>query len=175
MERNVLEGKRDMLRHFLAVLAYRTQKALRGAPPEFSTFRPKQGVRTPHQTLCHMTNVLGYARTFLRGGTFRCDPKENFNSEISRFHEMLKSISEDLQQGALIQGTTPERILQGPFSDAMSHAGQLSMMRRFFGSPIPPENFIVADINADNVSANQTDPVSSYKTWHDAEGRIQKG
>ena len=84
MERNILEGKRDMLQHFLAVLAYRTQKALRGAPPEFSTFRPKQGVRTPHQTLCHMTNVLGYARTFLRGGTFRCDPKESFNSEISR-------------------------------------------------------------------------------------------
>ena len=40
-------------------------------------------------------------------------------------------------------------VLQGPFADAMTHAGQLAMLRRLAGSPIPPENFIVADISPD--------------------------
>lgn len=56
-------------------------------------------------------------------------------------------------------------MLQGPFSDAMTHAGQLAMLRRLEGSPIPPENFIRADIRSDNLSASQPDPVSPDKKW----------
>ena len=42
-----MNDERAMLRHFLAALAYRTQKALRDAPPDFGEFRAGHDVRTP--------------------------------------------------------------------------------------------------------------------------------
>ncbi len=61
---------RRLLQHFLAALAYRTQKALRDAPEAFASFRAGTHVRTPHELLWHMTSVIGYARTMLHGGVF---------------------------------------------------------------------------------------------------------
>ncbi len=92
---------------------------------------------------------------------------ERFDDEVSRFHDILGSLSQHLEESELLQNMTPERILQGPFSDAMSHAGQLAMLRRFFGSPVPPENFIVAAIDPRNVSPHQPDPVSPDDEWYE--------
>lgn len=169
-----MNDKRMILRHFLGAIAYRTQKAFRDAPPEFASFRAAPGVRTPHQIVFHMTNVLGYARTFFVGGKFRPQIKDDFNLEIEEFHRILDSLKTHLEQGTPFQGTTPEKMLQGPFSDAMSHAGQLAMLRRLFGSPVPPENFIMASIQGDNVGRNQAEPVCADSEWFDAEGKRQK-
>ena len=76
-----MDEKRELLRHFLAALAYRTQKALRDAPPEFGTFRAAEGVRTPRELLRHMTSVLGYARTFFVGGQYRPLPLPTLQAE----------------------------------------------------------------------------------------------
>ncbi|MFC1682815.1 hypothetical protein ACFL0G_01225 [Candidatus Zixiibacteriota bacterium] len=155
----------SLLHHYLAALAYRTQKALRGAPAEFGHFQAGHQVRTPIQLLCHMTNVLGYARTFFTGGSYRAEPLPTLEAEIRRFHEMLEDLSKHLKAGTSLQGTTPEKLLQGPFSDAMTHAGQLATLRRLFGSPVPPENFIKADIDAGNLGPDQPDPVSPDEEW----------
>jgi len=56
-------------------------------------------------------------------------------------------------------------MLQGPFSDAMTHAGQLAMMRRLAGSPVAPENFIFAKITPENLSSDQPHPASPDKEW----------
>jgi hypothetical protein len=69
-----MDDKRLLLRHFLAALAYRTQKALRGAPNDFGSFSAAAGVRTPAELVLHMTSVLGYARTFFVGGRYWRDP-----------------------------------------------------------------------------------------------------
>ncbi len=169
-----MDYKRAMLRHFLGAIAYRTQKALRGAPPEFAGFRAAAGVRTPHQIVFHMNSVLGYARTFFSGGEWKPKIKDSFDSEIEEFHKILDSLKTHLEQGTPFENTTPEKMLQGPFSDAMSHAGQLAMLRRLFGSPVPPENFIVAKIGGDNVGINQAEPVSPDGEWFDAEGKRQR-
>ena len=66
---------------------------------------------------------------------------------------------------------TPVRLLQGPFADAMSHAGQLAMLRRLFGDPVPPENFIVAEISPENLTAAQPEPVSPDENWPEAPGK----
>ena len=42
----VMTDSRRLLQHFLAALAYRTQKALRGAPPHFADFRAGTNART---------------------------------------------------------------------------------------------------------------------------------
>jgi hypothetical protein len=151
---------RELLRHFLAALAYRTQKALRNAPESFADFYAGEGVRTPKDLLRHMTSVLGYARTFLIGGSYKADPLPDMQSEIARFHAILEDLGTRLASGATFSGATPESILQGPFSDAMTHAGQLAMLRRLSGSPIPPENFVKAHIRPDNLGADQPPTVS---------------
>jgi hypothetical protein len=151
---------RSLLRHFLAALAYRTQKALRGAPDSFADFEAGQGVRTPKDLLRHMTSVLGYARTFIVGGSYTAETLPDMGSEIVRFHAILEDLGARLSSGATFSGTTAEAILQGPFSDAMTHAGQLAILRRLAGSPVPPENFVKADIRADRLGADQALPAS---------------
>jgi hypothetical protein len=163
-----VDGERALLRHFLAALAYRTQKALRGAPPEFAAFRAGPDVRTPAELVRHMTSVLGYARTHFRGGRYWPDPLPSLDAEVARFHAMLEDLARHLEAGDALDGTTPARLLQGPLADAMTHAGQLAMLRRLAGSPVPPENFIVAAIDPDNLSPAQPPPASPDRVWPEA-------
>ena len=164
-----IEDKRDLLRHFLAALAYRTQKALRDAPSDFGSFSAGKGARTPAQLVCHMTSVLGYARTFFIGGQYRPEPLPTLADEAARFHEMLADLGHHLELGTpLLQEITEEQLLQGPFADAMTHAGQLAMLRRLAGTPVPPENFIVADIDSARLGMNQPEPRSPDEVWPEA-------
>ena len=160
-----MDEKRAMLRHFLAALAYRTQKALRGAPPTFGEFHAGHDVRTPAELVRHMTSVLGYARTYFVGGRYRPEPLPTLAAEIERFHGMLADLAAHLEQGTALRDIRPEQLLQGPFADAMTHAGQLTMLRRLAGVPVPPENFVVADITADRLGPDQPMPVSPDPVW----------
>jgi hypothetical protein len=116
-----------------------------------------------------MTSVLGYARTFFVGGTYWPDPLPSLDEEIARFHEMLAGLAEHLSGGTpFLQGMTAERLLQGPFADAMAHAGQLAMLRRLAGAPVAPENFIVADVRPERLGTLQPDPASPDERWPEA-------
>ena len=164
-----MNDKRALLNHFLAALAYRTQKALRDAPENVGSFIPRADVRSPKELVRHMTSVLGYARTYFVGGCYWPDPLETLNDEIERFHQMLEALSKHLKdETPLRDGMTEEQLLQGPFSDAMTHAGQLAMLRRFAGAPVAPENFIVANIQAANLGSNQPLPASPDEVWPEA-------
>jgi hypothetical protein len=164
-----MHDKRSLLRHFLAALAYRTQKALRDAPPEFGDFRAGADVRTPAELVRHMSSVLGYARTFFIGGHYRPTPLPSLHEEVTRFHEIIQNLAQIIEDdNAALNGITEEQLLQGPFSDAMTHAGQLAMLRRLSGSPIPPENFIVANISQQRLGPDQSEPVSPDEIWPEA-------
>src|SRR2546428_5521485 len=156
-----MDERRTMLRHFLAALAYRTQKALRGAPSGFGDFAAGERTRTPRQLVRHMTSVLGYARTYFVGGRYWPEELPDLASEVERFHAVLSDVAGRLERGEPLLGVTPEQLLQGPFADAMTHAGQLALLRRLAGAPVPPENFIVADIHADRLGPEQPPPGSS--------------
>lgn len=41
-----------------------------------------------------------------------------------------------------------ERLLQGPVADALTHFGQIAILRRMAGSPVRPENYFRAAISA---------------------------
>jgi hypothetical protein len=104
-------------------------------------------VRTPTTVVRHMTSVLGHARTCFVGGRYRAEPLPDLLAEIARFHEMLADLGHHLEAGTELRGTTDERLLQGPLADAMTHVGQLAMLRRLADSPVPPENFMEAAID----------------------------
>lgn len=160
-----MNDKRYMLRHFLGALAYRTQKALRGAPEGFADFEPGGGTRSPRELVRHMRSVLGYARTFFVGGSYSPEVLLTFEDEIEQFHRTLEDLRSHFDNGTPLTGITEEQMLQGPFADAMTHAGQLAMMRRLYGDPVRSENFIYAKISPENVSANQPDPAAPDEYW----------
>lgn len=160
-----MDEKRQLLCHFLAALAYRTQKALRNAPPGFATFCAAPKVRTPMDLVRHMDSVLGYARTFFIGGSYRPPELADFSASVEHFHEVLADLARHLAEGTEFHGITAEQFLQGPFSDAMTHAGQLALLRRLAGSPVPPENFVFAEVRATNLSSDQPLPARPDKDW----------
>ena len=160
-----MKQKRKELKHFLAHIDYRTQKALRDAPPDFATFRAAAKVRTPHELIQHMDSVLGYARTFFVGGRYRAPVVPDFRAAVEHFHETLADVARHLESGTEFKDITAEKLLQGPLSDAMTHAGQLAMLRRLAGSPVPPENFVFAVISPANLGPDQPLPASPEKEW----------
>ncbi|MEO5590331.1 MAG: Clp protease N-terminal domain-containing protein [Gemmatimonadaceae bacterium] len=156
---------RELLQHFLAALAYRTQKALRGAPADFADFRVAPTARTPFELIWHMTGVIGNARTMLNGGEFEPPRLGSLAAEVTRFHEVLEALHDDFENNSLHARITDEQFLQGPLSDAMTHAGQLAMLRRLHGNPVPPENFIFANIARYNVGETQSLPIAPDQDW----------
>lgn len=160
---------RELLRHFLAAIAYRTQKALRDAPEHYPVFSAGNRVRTPVELIRHMTSLMGYVRTFFEGGTYpvKPDPLPAFADEVRRFHDMLEAV------GALLAGDatcslTTEQLLQGPFADTMTHVGQLAMLRRLADAPVAPENFLYADIRAERLHTEQSPPTQPDQNWPEA-------
>lgn len=160
-----MDPTRYLLRHFLAALAYRTQKALRDAPEGFADFDAGAGVRTPRELVRHMASVLGYARTFFVGGVYEAAPLEAFEAEVERFHGVLADLAAHLNAGTTLNELTPEQLLQGPFSDAMTHAGQLALLRRLAGSPVSSENFIFAAVSPDRLGSDQPLPAAPDRPW----------
>lgn len=147
-----------MLKHYLAAIAYRTQTALQDAPKDFFTFRAQPGVRTPIEIIRHMSGVFGYALSFLDDTNRKAPDSDNLEEQVLYFHELLKTMGDHLDKGTPMRNITPEQFLQGPFSDAMTHIGQLAMLRRIYGSPVPPEDFSKADITAENLGSDQAEP-----------------
>lgn len=166
---------RDLLRHFLAALAYRTQKALRGAPTSFGDFRAAGASRTPYELLWHMTGLIGYARTFFHGGNFAPPRVATLAEEVERFHAQLALLAADLADASLPCALSDEQLLQGPLADAMTHVGQLAMLRRLEGSPVPSENFIHAEVRAGNVSSAQPEPKAPDAWWRPDQGHLPPG
>lgn len=144
-----------LLRHQLATVACRVQKAVRDAPRDFGEFVAGSGVRTSHQLVNHMANLIWYTTQALRGDdAVPVSEAANFAEEVERFHELLGELSILLAESSFDRGLD-ERLLQGPLSDAMTHVGQLALLRRLAGAPIAAEDFFSASIRRDNVTAQQ--------------------
>ena len=160
-----MDEQRKMLTHFLAALAYRTQKALRDAPSEFAEFRVAPLVRTPHELIRHVDGVLGSARRYFTGEPYSVPYFPEFADAVAHFHETLADLAHHLEIGTELREITLERVLQGPCCDALSHAGQLAMLRRLAGSAVPPENFIYAAVSVENLGPEQPLPVLPDEDW----------
>ena len=161
-----MDRDRELLLHFLAAIAYRAQKALRDAPAGFPDFAAGGRARTPVEILRHMTSLMGYTRTLFLGGTypFEPEPLPSFGDEIARFHRLLEDV------GALIRSDercsiSTEQLLQGTLADTMTHVGQLAMLRRLAGSPVPPENFIYAQVEGERLGVDQAAPARPDEHW----------
>lgn len=149
---------RDFLRHTLATLAYRAAKAVRSAPPTFATMTPGTGSRTPAQILAHMGDLFDWALSLARGQqAWKNSTPLAWDDEVTRFFDALGRLDAYLASDAPLHAPTMQ-LFQGPIADALTHTGQLTMLRRIGGSPIKGENYAQADIVVGRVTDSQASP-----------------
>ena len=157
-----MDEKRELLRHTLATLAYRAARALEGAPDHFAGFAGAG--RLPVQILAHMGDLFDWALSMAVGQErWHNSQPLAWGAEKHRFFESLQAFDAFLASGESLRAPV-ERLFQGPVADALTHVGQLAMLRRLSGSSARGENFFVADVKAGQVGAAQPAAVRPFKT-----------
>jgi hypothetical protein len=156
------DPKRDFLRHTLATLSYRGGNAVRNAPSGFAETRSCESGRTASQILAHIGDLLDWGLSIAQGEQSwnHAEPlpwekeAERFFAALQRFDDYLAS-AEPLHVPA-------EKLFQAPLADALTHIGQIAMLRRVAGGPVKGENYFVADIVAGRVGPEQTSPRQQF-------------
>jgi hypothetical protein len=155
------EGNIGMLRHAVATLAYRAGKVLRGAPEEFSNFA-LAAPQTPGRILAHLCDLFDWALTLANGAQqWRNSEVGSWEADSARFFETLQAFDRRLADATPL-GCDPERLFQGPVADALTHVGQIAMLRRLAGVPISGENYFVAKVSVGRSGADQAAPVYEF-------------
>ena len=157
-----LDSSRQMLRHTVATLAYRAGKALHGAPESFAEFNTGERGRTPGRILAHMGDLMDWALSIARGAQAWHDSAPlPWPQEVERFFAGLRAFDEYLASDQPL-ASPPEKLFQGAIADALTHTGQINMLRRMAECPIRGENYYRADIVAGRVGPEQAAPVREF-------------
>jgi hypothetical protein len=147
-----------VLRHLAATLAYRAAKVLRDAPPGFgpATFGPT--TRRPVQIVAHMADLMSWAVTLAQGDyVWKAEGGEDWSSEVARFFDGLARLDRELATEGAFAGSV-EKLIQGPLADALTHVGQLALLRGIAGAAVRPESYARAEIVAGRVGLEQAPP-----------------
>ena len=138
--------KREVLRHVVATVAYRGGIAVSGAPEDFAVFRIHEGVRAPGEILAHIGDLLEGSLYLLKGElVYLTSSPLPWDQEVSRFFSAAERLDAYLESGAPL-ACPVEKLIQGPVGDALTHVGQIVMLRRVAGSPVSAESYFTAEI-----------------------------
>ncbi len=152
------EPERQMLRHTLATLAYRGGKTLRGAPEGFSAYRASESTRTPGQVLAHIGDLLDWALSISQGKQkWHNSQPQSWEMDSQRFFAALAAFDAYLASGEPL-GAPVEKLFQGPIADALTHVGQIAILRRMADAPVRAENYFRAEIVVGRVGPDQAAP-----------------
>jgi hypothetical protein len=154
---------RHVLRHTVATVAYRASKTLRDAPYSFPTFHIGDKTRTPGQILAHLGDLFDWAYAMASGNPAWHDSQPlPWQQEVDRFFTAVKKFDDYLASPDPLQCPT-ENLFQGPVADALTHVGQIAMLRRLSGSPIKGENYFKAEIAEGHVGLEQPAPRREFE------------
>ena len=153
-----MDDSRTLLRHTLATLAYRGGKTIRNAPAGFAEYGAPESGRIPAKILAHMGDLMDWALSMADGSRKWHDSTPlAWDAEGERFFACVKRFDDYLASDQPLQATA-EKLFQGPIADALTHVGQLAMLRRMAGAPIQGENYFAAEITVGRVGAHQAAP-----------------
>jgi hypothetical protein len=156
-------SSRKLLRHTLATLAYRGGKAIRDVPAGLPDFAAFTGTRTPRAILAHVGDLLDWAVELAQGRHVWKDAVQgDWQAEVERFYAGLHRLDELLASDVPL-GFSEEELFQGPIADALTHVGQIAMLRRMCGGPVRGENYFKAKIQAGRVGRDQAAPVFEFE------------
>jgi hypothetical protein len=114
------------------------------------------------QILTHVGDLLDWALSLAKGAQAWHDSAPSpWKREVTRFFEGLDRFDQYLASDAPLK-ETPDKLFQGPVADALTHIGQISMLRRLAGAPVRGENFHRAEIAVGRVGPEQSRPVREF-------------
>jgi hypothetical protein len=150
------DPKRELLRHTVATVAYRGAKAVRGAPATFAGFTGAG--KTPAEILAHAGDLFDWALSMAKGTQqWRNSTPLLWDQETARFFATLTAFDEYLASSEPVHAPI-EKLFQGPIADALTHVGQIAILRRLAGNPVKAENYYKAEIAVGRVGADQAKP-----------------
>lgn len=151
------------LRHTVATLAYRAAKVLRDLPDGFAGVRASPTSRTALEVLAHMGDLMDWGERFAQG-EYRWEPvpTDDWDEAVERIFDGLARLDRAIAAGPP-DDYPPEIVFQGPVADALTHVGQLALMRGIAGAPVRPESYARADICAGNVGREQPEPKAEFE------------
>ena len=153
---------RVLLRHTLATLAYRGGKAIRGAPPCFADYRASESSRTPAQILAHVGDLMDWALSIAEGQQrWQNSTPLAWDRECSRFFTAVGKFDDYLASDHALH-VAEAKLFQGPVADALTHVGQIAMLRRMAGAAVKGENYYVAEITIGRVGHDQPPPKKEF-------------
>jgi len=148
---------RAVVRHLVATLAYRAAKVLRDAPAGFGQTPFGDATRKPVSIVAHMADLIAWAISIARGGyVWKPEGSADWNTEVARFFGNLATLDRELASNAA-DGSI-EKLIQGGLADALTHVGQLAMLRGMTGAPVRPESYARAEIVVGRVGIDQAPP-----------------
>src|SRR5215212_5056501 len=90
----------DLLRHTLATLAYRAEKALRDPPPGFEAFRPATGCRPALAIVAHMGDLMEWGERMAHGERrWESVPQPSWDAAVDRFFRAVAALDGALAAG----------------------------------------------------------------------------
>ena len=154
-------GEARALRLMAATLAYRAAKTLRDAPPSFATYACGESTRTPVTIVAHMADLMAWGVSLARGAyVWKPGGSDDWNAEIIRFFAGLGELDAALADVSFTGSA--DKLIQGPLADALTHVGQLAMMRGMAGCPVRPESYAKAAIEIGRVGLDQAAPRAEF-------------
>lgn len=155
-----MDETRTLLRHAVATVAYRATRVLENSDEAFGAYTG--AVRRPVEILAHVGDLFDWALSMAEG-----QPAWNnatplpWAEERLRFYAALAAFDDRLAEPAALAAPA-ERLFQGPIADALTHIGQLAMLRRLAGAPIRGEDFYLAEITCGCVGYEQPAAVKTF-------------
>jgi hypothetical protein len=148
----------SIVRHIAATLAYRASKVLRDVPPGFPAFTVGDGRRSPTRILSHLADLMAWGVRLADGEhKWMAAGSDDWQREQQRFFDELATLDARLALGAS-DARSLQLLIQGPLADALTHVGQLAMLRGLFGAPVRPESYARASIAVGQVGPDQPPP-----------------
>ena len=153
-----MDDKRALLRHVLGTIAYRGGKTLRDAPPGFASFKAGETTRSPgrdsraHRRPVRVGPLGREGRAAVEGV-----PAARVGRRSAAVFRHARRLDAYLASDAPL-GAPAEQLFQGPLADALTHVGQLALLRRLAGASVKAENYFKADITAGRVGTSQAPP-----------------
>lgn len=147
-----MDVKREVLRHLVATVAYRGGVAVAGAPESFAAFRAHETTRTAAELLAHIGDLITGSLYLVKGEmVYLTSAPLPWKEEIRRFFSAVKELDAYLASDSPL-ACPVEKLVQGPVGDALTHVGQIVMLRRLAGIPIRSEPYFTAEIVAGEVN-----------------------
>jgi len=114
------------------------------------------------EIVAHIGDLLDWALCLAKGEQkWNSATPQVWEREVERFFEVLTQFDAYLASEKPL-ACPAENLFQGPIADALTHVGQIAILRRLAGIPVRGENYFRADISVGRVGAEQAPPVFEF-------------